>query len=366
MFQVLRDTGTEGYASDERSGPPLTPNPPASLPCIARRATQGHAESNFLSVFKELIMSKINRTFLTLVLGLGLLLETANAGILDDVSTSASAAYSSRKLRDAYAGSALRLRRSSDNVEADFGFVGAYLDEAAITTWLASSTGYVTTWYDQSGNSGRNYVQATESLQPIYTPGAVGPELRPVVANTVGTHHLVASFNQSLGYTRVLYVQQTGGSSVFTSTTGPRQELQSYAGVSDFFFYGNQIGVKQIPNADVGLNASDYYLIDYQWNGTSIVVGFDGGARDTIAATTTTTSPTGFSQGGMGDTGGYGMTGNFLEEIIFDGALSEADRALINTSVNDYLTETIPEPATMSLLAIGGLGVLLKRRRRRA
>jgi len=32
----------------------------------------------------------------------------------------------------------------------------------------------------------------------------------------------------------------------------------------------------------------------------------------------------------------------------------------------DTATQVVPEPATMSLLAIGGLGVLLKRRRRRA
>ena len=40
------------------------------------------------------------------------------------------------------------------------------------------------------------------------------------------------------------------------------------------------------------------------------------------------------------------------------------DGGLVNVDLVSF--EAIPEPATMSLLAIGGLGVLLKRRRRRA
>ena len=42
--------------------------------------------------------------------------------LLLDIYTGAAAAYSVRKLRNAYTGSAIRVRRSSDNTEQDIGF----------------------------------------------------------------------------------------------------------------------------------------------------------------------------------------------------------------------------------------------------
>ena len=81
-------------------------------------------------------------------------------GLLDTY-TDAAAAYSVRKLRAAYTGSAIRVRRSSDNTEQDIGFDGnGNLDESALTTFVGANNGFVTTWYDQSGNS-RNATQST-------------------------------------------------------------------------------------------------------------------------------------------------------------------------------------------------------------
>ncbi len=86
-------------------------------------------------------------------------------GLLDTYS-GAAAAYSLRKLRSAYSGSAIRVRRSSDNAEQDIGFTAlGNLDESALTTFCGSSNGFVTTWYDQSGNA-NNAVQTTASNQP--------------------------------------------------------------------------------------------------------------------------------------------------------------------------------------------------------
>ena len=53
--------------------------------------------------------------------------------VLDILSTQSSAAYSLRKLRSAYTGSAIRVRRSQDNAEADIGFTSAgELDQTAL------------------------------------------------------------------------------------------------------------------------------------------------------------------------------------------------------------------------------------------
>ncbi len=95
-----------------------------------------------------------------------------NPLILDDY-PNAAAAYSLRKLRSAYTGSAIRVRRSSDNTEQDIGFSGANLDTSALTSFCGSGNGFVTTWYDQSGNA-RNATQTTAANQPqIVSSGSV-------------------------------------------------------------------------------------------------------------------------------------------------------------------------------------------------
>lgn len=93
-------------------------------------------------------------------------------GLLD-LYPSAAAAYSLRKLRSAYTGSAIRVRRSSDNTEQDIGFTANQLNTSALTSFCGSGNGFVTTWYDQSGNT-RNATQTTAANQPqIVSSGSI-------------------------------------------------------------------------------------------------------------------------------------------------------------------------------------------------
>jgi len=94
-------------------------------------------------------------------------------GLLDDY-PNAAAAYSLRKLDKDYAGNAIRVRRSNDNAESDIGFTSSgNLDTATLKTFVGANSGFVTTWYDQSGNV-RNATQATAANQPrIVNAGVV-------------------------------------------------------------------------------------------------------------------------------------------------------------------------------------------------
>lgn len=86
--------------------------------------------------------------------------------LLLDLYPNSAAAYSLRKLRTAYSGSAIRVRRASDNTEQNIGFdsVGN-LDTSALTAFCSGTNGFITTWYDQSTN-GRNATQTTAIRQP--------------------------------------------------------------------------------------------------------------------------------------------------------------------------------------------------------
>jgi len=97
----------------------------------------------------------------------------AGVTYLLDAYPNAAAAYSLRKLKSSYSGSAIRVRRSNDNAEQDIGFVGQDLDTATMKTFVGANSGFVTTWYDQSGN-GRNATQTTAANQPsIITSGVI-------------------------------------------------------------------------------------------------------------------------------------------------------------------------------------------------
>ena len=98
-------------------------------------------------------------------------LTTVN--LLIDSYPNAAVAYSLRLLRSAYTGSAIRVRRSNDNTEQDIGFISGDLNSSALLSFVGANNGFVTTWYDQSGN-GYNATQTTAANQPqIVSSGSV-------------------------------------------------------------------------------------------------------------------------------------------------------------------------------------------------
>jgi hypothetical protein len=111
-----------------------------------------------------------------MILGInGIIASSIGQGVVPllDLYPGAAAAYSVRKLRTAYTGSAIRVRRSSDNAEQNIGFVSGNLDTTALTSFCSGTNGFVTTWYDQSG-TGNNATQTTAANQPqIVSSGSV-------------------------------------------------------------------------------------------------------------------------------------------------------------------------------------------------
>ena len=91
---------------------------------------------------------------------------TCTTCILDSISTTPEAAYALRKLRAAYAGNAMTVRRSSDGTTSAIGFTATgTLDTTTLLSFCAATNCYVTAWYDQSGN-GQDAVQTTTAQQP--------------------------------------------------------------------------------------------------------------------------------------------------------------------------------------------------------
>lgn len=118
----------------------------------------------------------------------------AFTGVLDGISNVA-AAYSLRRLSGSYSGAAVRVRRSSDSTEQDIGFtVDGDFDSSAFSSFVGGGTGYVRTWYDQSGN-GRDATQTSTSLQPFVALSIIGGQ--PVLSFS-GTVYLSANSLSSI------------------------------------------------------------------------------------------------------------------------------------------------------------------------
>ncbi len=87
------------------------------------------------------------------------------------VNNQPTAGFSTRLLRSDYAGAAAQVRRSSDNMNADIGFIDSYsFDVPAFNAHVGAGTGTLRTWYDQF--NANNSVQGTNLQQPLITPAA--------------------------------------------------------------------------------------------------------------------------------------------------------------------------------------------------
>ena len=159
----------------------------------------------------------------------------AYTGLLNDYS-GAAAAYSLRLLDNTYSGSAVRVRRASDNAEQDIAFSNNELDTATLETFASGTDAFVTTWYDQSG-SGNNATQTTASSQPkIVSSGSTILENGKAAVEFDGSNDSIVTSSNFIANTDLsLFVLRK-----FNSTTAKPQDVVSQGATQSFegFKYG--------------------------------------------------------------------------------------------------------------------------------
>lgn len=287
-----------------------------------------------------------------------------------DTVTGAAAAYGLRKLRSAYTGSAIRVRRSSDSTEQDIGFTpGGDLDITALLDFVGTGSGYVKTWYDQSGNS-KDASQSTTTLQPrIVNAGSLDTLSSglPTVSFNGGQYLYNASISGTISGSKVtaFMVGQSNNSSsnngrfVVLHKTGDANDYSTTSSIALFFFnalegvsatsivmpkYGNYyqywgsgIAINQAFNAGFYIDGSSY-----QGDLNSIMETW--GNSSGSMSSTLNLSPNylilGTGRANSSFTSDY-LTGALSEVIIYNTSLSyNSSRIPIEASEANYFNIT--------------------------
>jgi len=263
---------------------------------------------------------------------------TPYVGLLDSY-PGASAAYSLRLLKSDYTGNAIRVRRSSDNAEQNIGFDGSgNLDTTALTSFCSGTNGFVTTWYDQSGN-GNNATQTTAANQPqIVSSGSV------LTQTGLGSSKPILRFdgtNDSFGFTTITAPQFTtfypskkavnaDSSAWFTgSTTGGAPYSPIIFGTN-----GTYIGNQSKTTFSASYNNNNYILISGYVNSSNN--GFIQINNSSIALGSTLTGPgtNGFNSINRRPITDFSKCD--VPEMILYGFDNSANISGINTNINDF------------------------------
>jgi len=275
-----------------------------------------------------------------------------------NVDSTAKAAYSLRKLRDSYTGKAIKVRRSSGTpTTQDIGFNSfGNLDTKALLAFVGTGSGYIDTWYDQSGGTALNLTQATPGNQPrIVNAG--------VVDTQNGVPALYFGGNQSLsntGFSGVVTGQELRFFAVAEAETGGAQWGQFAAlyksGDSDAYLSPSGMEVLSLGvstdrlaantnnnggfmNQATGVlfQATTYHnssgTLKLYYNGVSSgSVGFTEPAPNNLAPTALII---GTGAGTPGDSGSY-VTGYISEAVLYNSNVSAANQTKIEKNQQHY------------------------------
>ena len=218
--------------------------------------------------------------------------------LLDDY-PSAAAAYSLRKLRTAYTGSAIRVRRASDNTEQDIGFVNNVLDTSALISFCGSGNGFVKTWYDQSGN-GRDATQTTAANQPqIVSSGSVLTENGKPCVNFTSNDKKLLTIDNTMFFDdcTISYVCRYISNSTIVSggfgygnnaQNGKTRYLMPITNLLSLVIFGSDYTSSILANGDTTINLySSNYVLSTQ--SATVYKNASSQSGVTTGATTTTT-----------------------------------------------------------------------------
>lgn len=249
------------------------------------------------------------------------------------------AAYSLRRLSGAYAGALVRVRRSSDSAEADFGY-GRQTPSAiwgGISSFIGAGSGFVSKWYDQSG-LGRDFSQSTAANQPQI--GLLANGLPGITFNGT-SQYLQATFALSQPYsanTVTRRVADNGGQyqywwdgkvhaegALFFNKTGT-------GGPADAQIFAGSFG----PKSDSGttMPTGTRGAIGYVVNGASSRLEINAAAIASFTGDAGSSSLTGLTLGVDGAANfTFGGNDEFQEIILFNTAHSQAQLKADNAAM---------------------------------
>lgn len=272
---------------------------------------------------------------------------------LDDY-PGAEAAYSVRLLSSTYAGNCIRVQRSSDSTQQDIGFdANGFLDTTALETFRnGSSTLYVTTWYDQSGNA-ENLVQNTVGDMPkIYYSGNYVTAGGKEAIHFIGAEGTYMTNNYSF--------QVSNDTSYFivnTPTISPAAQdggiLQMQEDMGGGLYTVNSIGFRDggyfcrlNPNGSGNTSLNGFDTTSTSQNLMSTIIDYSGVSNTFYYNNSTKTDVNAArSNTGTGDTLTVGSTADpsanlfttlMLQELIFYPSNQSANVSDIHSNINDY------------------------------
>jgi hypothetical protein len=264
--------------------------------------------------------------------------ETQN--LLLDIHTGAAAAYSLRKLDKDYTGYAIRVRESAGNTLADIGFdSNGDLDTTALLSHTGVASGYVHTWYDQSGN-GNNAVQSTNASQPqIVSSGSVITENGRPAIQTDGSNDTLA-LASTISFTDLTWFTVTKKND--TDATG---SIIFYGG-ADYIYGGDDVDNNGNPflkvssaligntlnNTSASGGEINQHLSYYNRNGTNASGGLNGEVNTEATVVTTAFDLIDLFKYGYSS---YYYEGLVQELVLYDSS-KKSDRTGIESNINTH------------------------------
>jgi hypothetical protein len=266
------------------------------------------------------------------------------APFLLDTYPDAAFAYSFRKLRTAYAGSAVRIRESGGNTEADIGFDGSGdFDTAAAAAHIGANSGFIVTWYDQSGN-GFDVTQATAANQPAYD--ATGISSLPMASYDGANYFLadtsVALFPLMSSQGTILSVMQQDGSVVNGilfdwHEFGAGTEVKCYAtfGDSIYFDFGSETTGRVNVAQPGSWDNTPHVLELYRDSSDDQAIVVDGTSLVNATLTVDTQNNSGHLYIGQRNDANFRF-GGFIAELVAWGTDLAGNRANARANLNSY------------------------------
>lgn len=258
---------------------------------------------------------------------------SAFTGLLDTYS-GATVAYSFRRLSSTYNGNCIRVRRSSDNTEQNIGFSNNILDTTSLLSFVGSGNGFITTWYDQSGNA-NNSTQTTATSQPrIVSSG---------VLETINSKPAI-SFDGTDDFMNLNSLITVGASS-YNSFVGKRdasaRSLYGLSGTDRYLytlFNDNKYYLQAKTNQSLSSNATDASISQLLLTGLNNAGTMAMYKNGSVIASTASSNSILNTIDFIGKYW-YGLNAHCkLQEIVFYNSEKSSSRIGIESNINTYYT----------------------------